>query len=68
MIEKLNRKGTVRLLAAMTKLAESDVRQYGKKAEKVGLQAQRIYESACSYLKNELPAIREVMGECFKEN
>lgn len=71
MIERLNKKGTLFLLRAIQKQAESDVKRYGTKAAKslsgsyyIG---KKTYESALNYLNVELPAIKEVLSESFKE-
>lgn len=71
MIERLNKKGTLFLLRAIRKQAESDVKRYGTKAAKslrgsyyIGKQT---YESALNYLNVELPAIKEVLSESFNE-
>lgn len=71
MIERLNKKGTLFLLRAIRKQAESDVKRYGTKSAKslrgssyIGKQT---YESALNYLNEELPAIKEVLSESFKE-
>lgn len=71
MIERLNKKGTLFLLRAIRKQAESDVKRYGTKSAKssrgsyyIGKQT---YESALNYLNVELPAIKEVLSESFKE-
>lgn len=61
MIERLEKKATIRLLAAICKLAESDVRAYAGRNR-------RLYESAVRYLTEELPVIREVLAEIFKES
>ena len=72
MIERLNKRGTLRLLVAMRELAESDVRRYGTKAAKSSRGSKYIgkncYISARYYLDEELLAIREVLGESFRES
>lgn len=71
MIERLNKRGTIRLLVAMRKLAESDVRRYGTKAAKSSHGSyigKNCYISARYYLDEELPAIREALGESFRES
>ena len=70
MIEHLNKKGTLRLIFAMRQQAERDVKCYGKKkASKAGSAfiSQNSYETARYYLDVELPVIREVLGESFKD-
>ena len=71
MIERLNKKGTLFLLRAIRKQAESDVKRYGKKAAKSlrgsSYIGKKTYESALNYLNVELPAIKEVLSESFKE-
>ena len=72
MIERLDKKATIKLLAAMKFQAESDIRLYSKKVAKrrkgsryIG---KRIYESAVYYLNVELPDIKEVISESFRES
>ena len=71
MIEWLNKKGTLFLLRAIRKQAESDVKRYGTKSAKSSRGSSYIgkqtYESALNYLNVELPAIKEVLSESFKE-
>ena len=71
MIERLNKKGTLFLLRAIRKQAESDVKRYGTKSAKSSRGSSYIgkktYESALNYLNVELPAIKEVLSESFKE-
>lgn len=71
MIERLNKKGTLFLLRAIRKQAESDVKRYGTKSAKSSRGSsyigKQIYESALNYLNVELPAIKEVLSESFKE-
>lgn len=71
MIKRLNKKGTLFLLRAIRKQAESDVKRYGTKAAKSSRGSsyieKQIYESALNYLKVELPTIKEVLSESFKE-
>ncbi len=72
MLERLDKRGTLRLLVAMKELAESDVRRYGTKAAKSSRGSNYIgkncYISARYYLDEELPAIREALGESFRES
>ena len=72
MLERLDKRGTLRLLVAMKELAESDVRRYGTKAAKSSHGSNYIgkncYISARYYLDEELPAIREALGESFRES
>ena len=71
MIERLNKKGTLFLLRAIRKQAESDIKRYGTKSAKSARGSSYIgkqtYESALNYLNVELPAIKEVLSESFKE-
>jgi len=72
MIKKLDTRGTIRLLAAIKEQAESDARNYGTKAAKNSRGSSYIgkhcYMSARKYLDEELPVIREVLGESFRES
>jgi len=72
MIKKLDTRGTIRLLAAIKEQAESDARNYGTKAAKSSHGSNYIgkncYISARYYLDEELPAIREALGESFRES
>lgn len=70
MIEKMTTKGTIRLLAAIRKQALMDVKRYGRqkrKSYKGDYVSTPCLESAEYYLDKELPVIREVLGECFKD-
>ena len=71
MIERLNKKGTLFLLRAIRKQADSDVKRYDTKSAKGGrgssYRGKQTYESALNYLNVELPAIKEVLSESFKE-
>ncbi len=68
MIKKLDKKATIRLLVAIKIQAERDIKQYEKReqlhSEYVGKSK---YQSACNYLKEELPVVREILGECFRD-
>ena len=72
MIERLNKKGTIRLLVAIKNLAESDVKRYGThgaaSTRGSAYVSSNSYKSARLYLEEELPVIREVLGDSFKEN
>lgn len=72
MIERLDKKATIKLLAAMKFQAESDIRLYSKKAAKRRKGSRYIekciYESAVYYLNVELPDIKEVISESFRES
>ncbi len=71
MIERLTKRGTLFLLRAIRQQAESDVKRYGTKAAKSSRSSSYIgkqtYESALNYLNVELPTIKEVLNESFKE-
>ena len=75
MIEQLNRKGTLRLIFAIRKQAERDIRLYNKETAKTSRKRRKgscfissgSYKSAVNYLDVEFPVIREILGECFKE-
>ena len=69
MIEKMTTSGTIRLLAAIRKQAVRDQKVYGKrtKMQKGDYISNKCYESAAHYLDVEVPVIREVLGECFKD-
>jgi hypothetical protein len=70
MIDRLTKKGTIRLLAAIRRQALMDVRRYGRKSNdshKGNYVSTPCLESAEYYLDVELPVIREVLGECFKD-
>ncbi len=69
MIEKMTTSGTIRLLSAIRKQAVRDKKFYGKKVSRGSIDriSNNCYESAMYYLDQELPVIREVLGECFKE-
>lgn len=70
MIEHLNKKGTIRLIAAMYRCAEHDIRFYKRRsitrcnADYVSMNA---YESAERFINEELPGIKEVLCEYLKE-
>ena len=68
-IEKMTTKGTIRLLGEMKRLAISDKKRYGKKATKKGSSyiSIKTYESAVFFLDEQLPVIREILGESFKD-
>ena len=67
--ERLNKKGTLKLLIAMQNQAKRDIRLYGHQKAKCGSDfvSRRCYISALNYMDVELPAIREALGECFKD-
>ena len=69
MIERMSTKGTIRLLSAMKRLAISDKKRYGRKSTSKGGDYINIncYESAVYFLDEQLPVIREVLGESFKD-
>ena len=69
MIEKMTTSGTIRLLAAIRMQAVRDKKRFGKKVSRSSIDriSNKCYESATYYLDEELPVIREVLGECFKE-
>ena len=69
MIERMTTKGTIRLLAAIRRQAIRDKKIYGrhKKKLKGDYISNKCFESAEHYLDVEVPVIREVLGECFKE-
>ena len=69
MIEKMTTKGTIRLLAAIRRQAVRDKKTYGrqKKKQKGDYISNKCFESAEYYLDVEVPVIREVLGECFKD-
>lgn len=70
MINRMDCKGTLRLLVAMRRQAERDIKCYTanvrntRGSDYVG---KRTYESALNYLNVELPAIKEVISDSFKE-
>lgn len=63
MIKHLSTKATIKLLAAVRRQAIKDRKRYGKNPEV----SRPCYESAVFYLENEVPVIREILGECFKD-
>lgn len=70
MIEKMTTSGTIRLLSAIRKQAVRDRKYYGKSrlSNSGDYVSSKCLASAEYYLDVELPVIREVLGECFKEN
>lgn len=69
MIQRLNKKATIRLLVAIKSQAETDINLYKTRRPKRGSDyiSNRCYASAQNYLEIELPVIREILAESFKE-
>ena len=67
--EHLDKRGTMRLILAIQNQAARDIRLYGHQKAKSGSDfvSKRCYISALNYMDVELPAIREALGECFKD-
>ncbi len=70
MIERMTTSGAIRLLAAIRRQAVRDKKNYGKRVLRGSIDriSNKCYESATYYLDEELPVIREVLGECFRED
>ena len=67
MIERMTTKGTLMLLVAIKRQAKSDIKRFGKDIKTRDRITSKCYQSAVNYINVELPAIREVLGDSFKE-
>ena len=69
MIERMTTSGTIRLLEEMKKLAVSDKKRYDRQKNRNGkiYVNKNMYDSAVYILDEQLPVIREILGQSFKD-
>jgi len=69
MIERMTTKGTIRLLDEMKKQAVSDKKRYDRQTARKGRTYinKNMYDSAVYFLDEQLPVIREILGQSFKD-
>ena len=68
MIERMTTSGTIMLLDEMKKLAVSDKKRYDRQMSRNGkiYVNKNMYDSAVYFLDEQLPVIREILGQSFK--
>ena len=70
MIERLDKKATIRLLVAIAYQAKRDKRRFEKKRGKLNggnYISSKSYESACHYIEEEIPVVQEILSEALRK-